>query len=81
MRLLPGYARAPSLATSVVIHRRVTPATTTVFVDAVAFEVLPTRTTQARAVADLMRARTAIHLYSSVYRINEPSTGSLNVFA
>jgi hypothetical protein len=81
MRVLPGYSTAPNPATSVVVRRRVTPATTAVFVDAVAFEVLPMRTTQARAAADLMRARTAIHLYSSVYRINEPSTGSLNVFA
>jgi hypothetical protein len=80
MRLLPGFAMALSPATSVVVHRRVIPATTAVYVDAVAFEVLPTRTTQARAAADLMRARTAIQLYSSVYRINEPATGRLNVF-
>lgn len=81
MRLLPGYAMAPSQATAVLVLRRFTPATTAAVVDAVAVEVLPTRTIQARAAADLMRARTAIHWYSSVYRINKPSSGSLNVFA
>jgi hypothetical protein len=85
MRLLPGYVTAPSPAISVpaisvMVHRRVTPAATAVFVDA-AFEVLPTRTIRGQAAADPMRARTAIQLYSSVYRINEPSTGRLNVSA
>jgi hypothetical protein len=80
MRLLPGYVTAPSPGLSVVVHGRVTQAATAAFVDA-AFEVLPTRTIRGQAAVDLMRARTAIQSYSSVYTINEPSTGRLNVFA
>ena len=78
MRLLPGYASSPALSRAVVVHASVTPAAD--ILDAVAFDVLPVCTCEAQSAADLLRARTAIDLYSRVYEINEQPRGRLDVY-
>jgi hypothetical protein len=83
MRLLPGYLTTSSAVKSLPRHSPVTQVAIAMYVDAIAFQLVPAIaaiTANARPATDLIRARTAIELYSSVYRINEQFTQTLDVF-
>jgi hypothetical protein len=81
MRLLLGFATAPAPARPVAVARPGTQIAAAHFLEAVAFEVLPAVTWQAHPAADLLRARTAIELYSRVSKINsEQPVAALNIY-
>ena len=83
MRLLPGYATAAVSARAVAVRRHLVrdpDVQDAQIVEAVAFEILPVPSLTAPSATDTLPNRTAIQQYSRINRINQQSTGRLDIY-
>lgn len=79
MQLVAAFSTAHTPARAVVAYTRPARVAVDDYVDALAYEIVPA--VNPSSATDLIRARSAVQLYSAVDTINSQPNGQLDVFA